>query len=344
MLVRLAHVCIETTDLEATERFYTHLGARRRFEFRNLQVNHPDWIGRDIDVFTMETGGIKESCNRLTKTTGVAKVIFIGSSGDPVELQKNFRKGINKGLMKILSKMGISTITSYRGAQLFEAVGVASDVVDLCFRGVQSRIEGAGFEDFENDQKIIAKDAWKQRKPIDPGGVLKYIHGKEYHAFNPDVIHALHRATQDGDYDAYKEYAALVNDRPIATLRDLLQLDARCLGILGVHAPDPHGYGRIVRGAGGAVRSIVEEKDATEAQRRIHEINTGVMLAPARRPSASNSRNAPRPHRTADRLRRSACQGAARPVVETGGMEASEDGVTARKARCFCGKRQAPPV
>ena len=144
--------------------------------------------------------------------------------GDPVELQKNFRKGINKGLMKILSKMGISTITSYRGAQLFEAVGVASDVVDLCFRGVQSRIEGAGFEDFENDQKIIAKDAWKQRKPIDPGGVLKYIHGKEYHAFNPDVIHALHRATQDGDYDAYKEYAALVNDRPIATLRDLLHV------------------------------------------------------------------------------------------------------------------------
>ncbi|MEQ8260615.1 MAG: glutamate synthase large subunit [Alcanivorax sp.] len=144
--------------------------------------------------------------------------------GDPVELQKNFRKGINKGLMKILSKMGISTITSYRGAQLFEAVGVASDVVDLCFRGVQSRIEGAGFEDFENDQKIIAKDAWKQRKPIDPGGVLKYIHGKEYHAFNPDVIYALHRATQDGDYDAYKEYAALVNDRPIATLRDLLHV------------------------------------------------------------------------------------------------------------------------
>ncbi len=144
--------------------------------------------------------------------------------GDPVELQKNFRKGINKGLMKILSKMGISTITSYRGAQLFEAVGVASDVVDLCFRGVQSRIEGAGFEDFQNDQLIIAKDAWKQRKPVDAGGVLKYIHGKEYHAFNPDVVHAIHRATQNDDYEAYKEFAALVNDRPVATLRDLLRL------------------------------------------------------------------------------------------------------------------------
>ncbi len=67
------------------------------------------------------------------------------------------------------------------------------------------------------------------------------------------------------------------------TLRDLLQLDVRGLGILSAQAHDPHGYGRIVRGAGGAVRSIVEEKDATEAQRRIQEINTGVVLAPARR-------------------------------------------------------------
>ncbi|MCU5781666.1 glutamate synthase subunit alpha [Alcanivorax balearicus MACL04] len=144
--------------------------------------------------------------------------------GDAVELQKNFRKGINKGLMKILSKMGISTITSYRGAQLFEAVGIASNVVELCFRGVQSRIEGATFEDIENDQKIVAADAWKQRKPIDAGGVLKYIHGKEYHAYNPDVVYAIHRAVQNSDYEAYKEFAELVNDRPVATLRDLLKV------------------------------------------------------------------------------------------------------------------------
>ncbi len=144
--------------------------------------------------------------------------------GDTVELQKNYRKGINKGLMKILSKMGISTVTSYRGAQLFEAVGISSEVVELCFRGVQSRIEGANFEDFENDQKALAKDAWKQRKPVDAGGILKYIHGKEYHAFNPDVVHAIHHATRSGDYRAYQQFAALVNDRPVATLRDLLKL------------------------------------------------------------------------------------------------------------------------
>ena len=73
---------------------------------------------------------------------------------DPIDAQKNFRKAIDKGLLKILSKMGISTVASYRGAQLFEAVGIAMDVVDTCFLGVQSRIQGAGFTDFENDAKL----------------------------------------------------------------------------------------------------------------------------------------------------------------------------------------------
>lgn len=142
--------------------------------------------------------------------------------GDAIDLQKNFRKGINKGLLKILSKMGISTIASYRGAQLFEAIGVADSVVDLCFRGVQSRIAGADFADFEEDQLILQKDAWKQRKPIDAGGILKYIHGKEYHAFNPDVIHSIHQAVNSGDFEDYKVFADLVNKRGVATLRDLL--------------------------------------------------------------------------------------------------------------------------
>ncbi len=148
---------------------------------------------------------------------------------DPAEAQKNFRKAINKGLLKIMSKMGISTVASYRGAQLFEALGLASEVVNLCFNGVPSRIEGANFADLEHDQRQLAEDAWKARKPIDAGGLLKYVHDKEYHAFNPDVVHALHKAVGmstagGGGYDAWKEYAALVNNRPVTTLRDLLAL------------------------------------------------------------------------------------------------------------------------
>ncbi len=150
---------------------------------------------------------------------------------DPAEAQKNFRKSINKGLMKIMSKMGISTISSYRGSQLFEGIGLGSDVVDLCFRGVPSRIQGANFQDIQADQQQLADDAWKARKPIDAGGLLKFVHGKEYHAFNPDVIHALHKAVDGGTFEDWKEYAALVNNRPVATIRDLfgLKKDAKAI-------------------------------------------------------------------------------------------------------------------
>jgi glutamate synthase (NADPH/NADH) large chain len=143
---------------------------------------------------------------------------------DPIDAKNNYRKGINKGLLKILSKMGISTVASYRGAQLFEAIGLADDVVDLCFKGVPSRIQGAGFFDFQQDQEQLAAVAWKPRKPISQGGLLKYIHGYEYHAFNPDVVGKLQQAVISGDYGHYKEYAGLVNHRRVATLRDLLGL------------------------------------------------------------------------------------------------------------------------
>jgi len=142
--------------------------------------------------------------------------------GDETEVYRNYRKGINKGLMKILSKMGISTIASYRAAQLFEAVGLSREVVDLCFKGLASRVAGARFVDLENDQKVLASRAWNRRKLIEQGGLLKYVHGGEYHAYNPDVVQLLHAAVRSGDYAVYKKYAKTVNERPTASLRDLL--------------------------------------------------------------------------------------------------------------------------
>jgi len=137
---------------------------------------------------------------------------------------KNYRKGIDKGLLKILSKMGISTITSYRGAQLFEAIGLSKEVVGMCFESTDSRIGGASFEDLEDDQKILAQSAWAERKPIVQGGLLKYVHNAEYHAFNPDVVQTLQKAVQSGDYALWRNYADLVNKRPVSMLRDLLAL------------------------------------------------------------------------------------------------------------------------
>lgn len=144
--------------------------------------------------------------------------------GDLYEVFKSYRKGISKGLLKILSKMGISTVVSYRGAQLFEAVGLADEVVDMCFRGVASRIQGARFSDLQAEQSLLAKEAWNPRKNIQQGGLLKFVFGGEYHAYNPDVVRTLQDAVQGDSYDKYLEYAALVNNRPVASLRDLLKV------------------------------------------------------------------------------------------------------------------------
>lgn len=136
----------------------------------------------------------------------------------------SYRKGIAKGLLKIISKMGIATIASYRGAQLFEVIGLDAAVVKLCFTGIRSHIAGAGFAQLQDDQQQLADLAWSPRKPLGQGGLLKYVHGGEYHAFNPDVVRTLQAAVQQADYSLFKQFSATVDNRPVATLRDLLQL------------------------------------------------------------------------------------------------------------------------
>lgn len=143
----------------------------------------------------------------------------------PVEaLAQSYRKSINKGLYKIISKMGISTISSYRGAQLFEIVGLADEVVDFCFEDTVSRIQGARFADLQSEQQELAELAWSARKPIEQGGLYKFIYGGEYHTYNPDVIATLQKAVKTGEYADYRLYAAHVNERPVATIRDLFRL------------------------------------------------------------------------------------------------------------------------
>ncbi|MFV0436208.1 MAG: glutamate synthase large subunit [Desulfopila sp.] len=136
-----------------------------------------------------------------------------------------YRQGIDNGLLKILSKMGISTIASYRNSRLFEVVGLDATVMELCFRGGISRIGGADFTDFHAEQLARCRYAWQARhRPLPPGGLVRYFHGGEYHAFNPDVVQALRRAVDSGDYADYQVFSRLVNERPVAALRDLLQL------------------------------------------------------------------------------------------------------------------------
>ncbi len=150
---------------------------------------------------------------------------FAGA-GSPAleELRARYRRGINKGLYKILSKMGISTIASYRGAQLFEAVGLHEEVIGLCFAGTTSRLQGACFEDLEAEQRLLAREARSPHRAAQVGGLLKFVHGGEQHAWNPDVVDALRRAAASGEPADYRRFAALVNGRSPLALRDLLAL------------------------------------------------------------------------------------------------------------------------
>ena len=123
-----------------------------------------------------------------------------------------------------MSKMGISAVNSYRGAQLFEAVGLDSELVDIAFTGVTSLIGCVSLEQLEKDQWQVASRARSRRKTMDQGGLLKYVHGGEYHAYNPDVVMSLQSAVVSGEYRDYQAYATHCNDRPVAALRDLLTL------------------------------------------------------------------------------------------------------------------------
>jgi glutamate synthase (NADPH/NADH) large chain len=155
---------------------------------------------------------------------GRAGVVDGKQGNEPAELGRSYRRGIKKGLLKIISKMGISTIASYRAAQLFEIVGLDDEVVALCFPGAVSRLQGAGFAELEAEARQLSARAWLEAEEIEPGGRHKYVHGGEYHMYNPDVIAGLQRAVRSGDIADYRAYAEHVDGRPASALRDLLAL------------------------------------------------------------------------------------------------------------------------
>ncbi|TWH99730.1 glutamate synthase (NADPH/NADH) large chain [Luteimonas cucumeris] len=141
------------------------------------------------------------------------------------QIGRSYRRGVKKGLLKIISKMGISTIGSYRSAQLFEIVGLDNEVVELCFTGTPSRIGGAGFDALQADAAHLAALGWNNAALPEIGGVLQYTPDGEYHQYNPDVVMSLQQAVRSGDAGDWQRYADTVNQRPPAALRDLLALD-----------------------------------------------------------------------------------------------------------------------
>jgi glutamate synthase domain-containing protein 2/glutamate synthase domain-containing protein 3 len=136
----------------------------------------------------------------------------------------NYETAVDAGLLKIISKMGISTITGYHAAQIFEAIGLSQDVLDRCFSGLSSRVSGIGLTEIAKEtlgRHARAFDGDLRR--LDDGAVYRYRRDGEYHAFNPDVIRSMHKAVDSGVFEDYREYAELVNSRPPTTLRDLVR-------------------------------------------------------------------------------------------------------------------------
>ena len=140
--------------------------------------------------------------------------------------RKNYIKALCKGLLKVLSKMGISTIRSYRGAKLFEAIGLSQELVDTYFGGTASHIGGIRLQEVAADALALHREAFS--KPVDPlmlehKGLYSYRKEGERHAWNPETIATLQLATRTGDYRKFKQYSRLVDEKeaPIF-LRDFL--------------------------------------------------------------------------------------------------------------------------
>jgi glutamate synthase domain-containing protein 2/glutamate synthase domain-containing protein 3 len=140
----------------------------------------------------------------------------------PEQAAKNYVKAVEKGLLKIMSKMGISAISSYRGAQIFEAVGIDQAVIARYFPGTPSRISGAGLMAFATDALVLHAEAYGEDGDLKDRGIYRFRKAGEYHAFNPLVFKALHKAVRSESFEAFAEYAKLVDERPPCTLRDLL--------------------------------------------------------------------------------------------------------------------------
>jgi len=135
---------------------------------------------------------------------------------------ENYRNTLNKGILKIMSKMGISTISSYHGGQLFEAIGIGKEVIDLCLPGTPSAIGGLDFREIAADILHRHRDAYGDSDMLEYGGDYKYKHDGEYHSFNPHVVDALHKAIVEGRAEEYRRFADLVQSRDPMSIRDLL--------------------------------------------------------------------------------------------------------------------------
>ncbi|MCW5315213.1 glutamate synthase large subunit [Nostoc sp. KVJ3] len=145
----------------------------------------------------------------------------------------NYRKAVESGLLKILSKMGISLLSSYQAAQIFEAIGLGGDLIELGFRGTTSRIGGLSVSELADEVLSFHVKAFSEltTKKLENLGFVQYRPGGEYHMNSPEMVKALHKALDGKNYDHYEVYKKHLQGRPVTALRDLLDFQGDCTSI-----------------------------------------------------------------------------------------------------------------
>ncbi len=157
-----------------------------------------------------------------------ARGVLTGVSARKAEA--NLLKALGKGLLKIMSKMGVSTVASYTGAQIFEAIGLGAEVIDACFAGTSSRLSGVGFAELAAEIRrrtcAASPAAGMAHRRLETGGDYQWRREGEPHLFSPETVFKLQHATRSGRYEIFEEYTRLVDDqaRRLMTLRGLLRI------------------------------------------------------------------------------------------------------------------------
>ena len=196
---------------------------------------------------------------------------------------KNYNKAITDGILKILSKMGISTLRSYRGAQIFEALGLDNEIIDRYFTGTVSRIGGVGLEGIAGESINRHTEAYAERNPemsiLACGGIYQWKKDGEFHLWNPNSIAALQDAAQNNDHGRYKEFARMINDQSAnpTTLRSLLKFKKSEPVPIGEVEPVESIMRRFVTGAMsfGSISGAAHETIAIAMNRIGGKSNTG---------------------------------------------------------------------
>lgn len=187
---------------------------------------------REVQHFCLLTGYGAGAVNPYVAFETIEEMVASGNYEDLTDTykaKKNFIKAINKGLLKVMSKMGISTLQSYHGARIFEAIGLSEEVISRYFSGTSSRIQGIDLDVITEECRVRHENAYPRavtEKPHLPvGGDYHFRAQGERHLWSPSIISRMQHAVRLGDDSAYKEYARLVNDQPGGpiTLRSLLQ-------------------------------------------------------------------------------------------------------------------------